>query len=215
MDVFGRPRASSTTNKSASADVPRYIAEIKETLEAVLHKADLSIWLMIDRLDEIFLRRSRLEARALRGLLRCTRQFSTPTIRVKVFLRDDMLEEILSSGKGFTALTHITARQADTLRWPEDQILTMLVKRLFANPVLSTRLAIDHERLNASHEYRSESFYKVFPVPVTFSILYQERFRSSRMSFCKLQMARVVGSLVPELFNTGWTNFRNVSGKRI
>ncbi len=53
---------------------------------------------MIDRLDEVFLRRSALEARALRGLLHCTKLFTTPEVRVKVFLRDDMLEQILLFG---------------------------------------------------------------------------------------------------------------------
>ena len=58
------------------------------------------------------------------------------TIRIKIFLRDDMLEQAVSVPEGFTALTHLTARQADTLRWSEENILTMLVKRLFANEAL-------------------------------------------------------------------------------
>jgi hypothetical protein len=49
--------------------LPKYVNEIKEALEAVLHRSQLSLWLMIDRLDEIFPRRSELEKKALRGLL--------------------------------------------------------------------------------------------------------------------------------------------------
>jgi len=147
-------------------DVPQYVSDIKDTLETILKKVDLSIWLMIDKLDEIFLRRSSLEVRALRGLLRATRLFTTPIIRVKIFLRDDMLEQIVTQGNGFTALTHITARQADTLRWSEEQILTMLVKRLFANEDLCKYLSVSKDRLNASQDYRNECFYKVFPLRV-------------------------------------------------
>lgn len=168
MDLFGGP-ASSTGSRGdliSEADLPRYVAELKDTLEAVLRKANLSIWLMIDRLDEIFLRRSRLEARALRGLLRCTRLFSTPSIRIKIFLRDDMLEQILSSGGGFTALTHLTARQSDTLRWPDDQILTMLVKRVFADDGLREYFDVNKQRIDVSSDYREQCFYLIFPQTV-------------------------------------------------
>jgi hypothetical protein len=149
-----------------SADVPRYVSEVKDALEAVLEKSGLSIWLMVDRLDEIFPRRSQLETRALRGLLRTLRLFTTEAIRIKIFLRDDILEQVVSTNDGFTALTHVTARQADTLRWSEDQILTMLVKRVFAKPQIAEALNVDRERINASYDYRHECFYKVFPSTV-------------------------------------------------
>ena len=58
------------------------------------------------------------------------RLFMNPSIRVKVFLRDDMLEQMVGSGKGFTALTHITARQADTSAMVEELVLAMLIKRI-------------------------------------------------------------------------------------
>src|SRR6266404_1302309 len=69
-------------------------------------------------------------------------------------------------GQGFTALSHITARRADTLQWSEDQILTMLVKRLFADEAMAEYFKIDKDRLDASQEYREECFYKVFPPTV-------------------------------------------------
>ena len=167
LDLFGRPSTSETAKSPTDRpDIPRFVADIKETLENVLHKSELAIWLMIDRLDEVFPRRSDLETRALRGLLVAMKLFSSPTIRIKVFLRDDMLEQVVMNKDGFTALTHLTARQADTLRWSEEQILTMLVKRLFVGDGLSAFLSIDKGRLDASQEYRSECFYKVFPATV-------------------------------------------------
>ncbi len=118
---------------------------------------------MVDRLDEIFPRRSDVEKMALRGLLRAMRYFASANIRVKVFLRDDMLEQVVGTSDGFTALTHVTARQADTLRWTEDQILTMVVKRLVANDALVAYLELNREQIDASASYRTQCFDRVFP----------------------------------------------------
>lgn len=163
MDLFGDTltRSSGTDNENA---IPRYINQVKDDLVAILDKTNLFLWLMVDRLDEIFPRRSDTETWALRGLLRTLKIFVSPRIRVKVFLR--ILEQITSTGEGFTALTHVTARQADSLRWSEDQILTLIVNRLYASHRLRDLLAIDAEKLRASREYRQEAFYKVFPASV-------------------------------------------------
>lgn len=166
VDLFGQQMTQATKqdNDESNEALPRYVKDIKETLEAVLEKSKLSLWLMIDRLDEIFPRRSQLERTALRGLLRAMRFFESDAIRVKVFLRDDMLDQVVRGSEGFTALTHITARQADTLRWTEDQILSMVVKRLFvANQKPANYLKVDRKRLEASSEYREQTFYRVFP----------------------------------------------------
>jgi hypothetical protein len=163
IDIFGNPLKPEPQKPEKAIDVPQYVTEIKETLEAVLKKTNLCIWLMVDRLDEVFPRRSSLETRALRGLLRSTRLFTTDAIRIKVFLRDDMLEQVVSTGDGFTALTHLTARQADTLRWSEDQILTMIVKRIFANREMQGYFKVDASRLDSNLEYRNNCFSRFFP----------------------------------------------------
>ena len=157
------PPGTDAATDGADASLPRYITDVRHALEAVLRRANLSIWLMIDRLDEVFPRRSELERTALRGLLRAMRILSSEPIRVKVFLRDDMLEHVVQGENGFVALTHVTARQADTLRWTEDQILTMVVKRMFANSRLREYLSVDSERLEASVDYRREAFAAIFP----------------------------------------------------
>lgn len=153
------------SSHSESGDV-KYLNRIKDSLDAVLDKSNLSLWLMVDRLDEVFPRRSDLERTALRGLLRAMRYFSSPHISVKVFLRDDMLDHVVHTDDGFTALTHVTARQADTLRWTPEQILTMLVKRIFANPNLALYLQVDGSQIDSSAACRTECFDKVFPPTV-------------------------------------------------
>jgi hypothetical protein len=171
LDLFGSKRETVPEKTDAVGDhsLPQYVNDVKESLEAVLKVSRLSLWLMVDRLDEIFPRRSDVERTALRGVLRAMRYFSSSNIRVKVFLRDDMLEQVVRTGDGFTALTHMTARQADTLRWNEDQILAMVVKRFFANAELVNHLDVNRDQLDASSAYRKKCFDKIFP-PTVFKL---------------------------------------------
>lgn len=168
LDLFGnvREEAKEPAKETSDPQLPQYVSEIKRDLESVLEKAGLSLWLMVDRLDEIFPRRSEVERRALRGILRAMRYFSSNSIRVKVFLRDDMFEEIIRNSDGFTALTHVTARQADTLRWTDDQILALVVKRFFANPDFATLLQVNPKTLEKNAAYRKYAFAKIFPPTV-------------------------------------------------
>lgn len=168
LDLFGSAPSDGrkASPKGTEQALPNYLNEIRQALEAILNRSRLSIWLMIDRLDEIFPRRSDLERSALRGLLHAMRYFTSSTVRVKVFLRDDMLDQVVRGKEGFTALTHVTARQSDTLRWTEEQILAMVVKRIFANSKMADYLGVNKGQFDASANYRSECFYKVFPPTV-------------------------------------------------
>jgi hypothetical protein len=169
LDLFGSTGSRApkeNPSEKGEHPLPTYVNEIKETLETVLKRTGLSLWLMVDRLDEIFPRRSELERKALRGLLRAMRYFSSENIRVKVFLRDDMLDHVVRTDKGFTALTHVTVRQADTLKWTQDQLLAMIVKRFFANDRFVANLKVNRERIDASAAYREQCFAKVFPPTV-------------------------------------------------
>lgn len=151
---------------SGAGRLPQYVAKLQEALDGILTKADLYLWLMVDRLDEVFPRRSKTETKALRGLLRTLQIFSSNRIRIKIFLRDDILGQIAGGSQGFTGLTHVTARQADRLQWSEDQILTLIVRRLAASGPLRDYLKIDRDRLAASPAYQKSVFYRVFPETV-------------------------------------------------
>jgi len=168
LDLFGTKIENRPEKVEGPSDhsIPQYVNEIKVSLEAVLTASQLSLWLMVDRLDEIFPRRSPVERTALRGILRAMRYFSAANIRVKVFLRDDMLEQVVRTEEGFTALTHLTVRAADTLRWTQEQILAMIVKRFFANEGLASYLQINRDQLEASPSYRTKCFDKLFPLTV-------------------------------------------------
>jgi len=168
LDLFGEKVPPSAKSQEPEGDniLPKYVNAIQESLDAILSRCNLSLWLMIDRLDEIFPRRSEVETKALRGLLRAMRYFSSGHVRVKIFLRDDMLDQIVRTPNGFTALTHVTVRQADTLKWTQEQILTMIVKRFFANDGITSYLKVNREQLDASASYRRECFSKLFPSTV-------------------------------------------------
>jgi hypothetical protein len=152
---------SKIVSKDVDSRITAYIDAIATSLEQVLVKADLYLWLMVDRLDELFARRSETETRALRGLLQTLRLFRSNRIRVKIFLRDDILDQI-AGHQGFTALTHVTARRSDILRWSEDQILTMIVRRMFANDAMCRHFNVDKQLLGSSIEYQRQQFYKIF-----------------------------------------------------
>lgn len=158
------PPSPTPDREEADVDAPRmpgYIEELAAALEAILDHAGLSLWLMVDRLDEIFARRSDTERRALRALLRTIQLFRSDRIRVKVFLRDDIFEHIVS-GEGFTALTHVTARMSDTLRWSEDQILAMVVRRIFSVDEIAQAFSVDAELLRTSAAYQRQMYYRIF-----------------------------------------------------
>jgi hypothetical protein len=152
---------SEVDNSTGEAKLPLQINEVSAALERVLEASDLALWLMVDRLDELFARRSPTERRALRGLLTTMRLFSTDHVRIKVFLRDDILEQIVE-GEGFTALSHVAARRSDTLRWSEDQILAMVVRRIYATEEFRTHFDVDFAKLGSGVDYQSRAFYKIF-----------------------------------------------------
>ena len=168
LDLFGSKTEDypKKAEEMSEHPLPHYVNAVKQTLDAVLEASELSLWLMVDRLDEIFPRRSDVERTALRGILRAMRYFTSANTKVKVFLRDDMLEQVVRTDSGFTALTHLTVRQADTLRWTQDQILAMVVKRFFTNNALAQYLQINREQLDASLAYRTKCFDKLFPPTV-------------------------------------------------
>lgn len=158
---FGDTAEASSSQAKSEPKLPLLINTLVETLNAVLKASDLSIWLMIDRLDELFARRSGTERKALRALLTTIRLFSSDRIRVKVFLRDDILEQIVA-GDGYTALSHVAARRSDTLRWTEDQLLSMIIRRVFANTEFQDAYHPNESLLNTSIEYQRQLFYRIF-----------------------------------------------------
>lgn len=144
--------------------VPIFVAALQESLLTVLRAADIRLWIMLDRLDEAFPRRSAIERTALRALLRATQAFNDDHVRLKIFLRDDIFDSITDTEGGFVALTHIMARCSHVLRWNREQILQLITNRIYLENSPATRFfKVDRERLSRDETYRLECFYHIFP----------------------------------------------------
>jgi hypothetical protein len=143
---------------------PIYISEFKDLIVGILKKNNFRIWLMLDRLDEVFPHRSSIEKNGLRGILKTAYNFSDPSLRVKVFLRDDIIEYLASDG--FTALTHVTDRCSSTMTWSKDSILHLIVKRIFANQNFVYYYNVDPTLADKDKNYREKIFYTIFPLRI-------------------------------------------------
>jgi hypothetical protein len=133
-----------------------------DALARLTEKSGYKIWILLDHLDVVFRRRSQEEARALRALLKVLYSFTANHIRLKVFLRDDILEAISAdSDEPLAALSHITARAAPNLKWTSDSLCIMIMKRMAANSWLAERHGIDAERV-ADVDYARAKFQELF-----------------------------------------------------
>jgi hypothetical protein len=97
-------------------------------LQEVLEQEDLTIWVVLDRLDEAFQGFPGTEVPALRALLRTyldLQEFSR--VRVKLFLRRDLFRRVTAGT--FVNLTHVNARRID-IEWDDDDLYDLLYRRL-------------------------------------------------------------------------------------
>ena len=86
------------------------------SLEELMRKSGLQVWVLLDHLDIIFKQRSAEERLALRGLFACARAMANLQIRPKIFLRDDVLENITGVGnEPFVGLSHLVGKIAPRL----------------------------------------------------------------------------------------------------
>ena len=120
--------------------------------------------MILDHLDVVFKRRSPEETRALRALLRVLHAFTSDHLRLKIFLRDDIVEAISSdSAEPLAALSHITARAGPNLKWTADALCVMIMKRLATNYWIPPTYTIDVKRLD-DVDYARECFQKIFNI---------------------------------------------------
>lgn len=159
--------AKDNSDTTSTSEAPVFLNEIHDAIVRLLINAEVKLWVLLDRLDEVFPRRTPLERTALRALLRATRNFPPERIRIKIFLRDDILENVVLGGEGFTALTHVEARCAPTLKWGAKEINLMIVKRFSANHRVRRLCAIAKSRIDDNEmEHADEVFYRIFPTQV-------------------------------------------------
>lgn len=140
---------------------PIYLADFRDLVISILEKKGLKIWIMLDRLDEVFPHRSDVEKNGLRGILKAAYNFSHPALRIKIFLRDDIIDYLATGG--FTALTHVVDRSSSTMTWSKDNILYLIVRRLSSINHFVQFYNIDIGKVENDKNYREDVFYFFFP----------------------------------------------------
>ncbi len=129
-----------------------------DALAALAKASGYKIWVILDHLDVVFKRRSPEETRALRALLKVLYAFTANHVRLKIFLRDDILEAISSDAEEpLAAVSHITARSAPNLKWTSDSLCVMIMKRLTSDGWLRRHYGLDPSRVD-DVDYARENF---------------------------------------------------------
>jgi len=133
-----------------------------DELFTLARSSGYKIWMILDHLDVVFRRRSPEETRALRALLKVLYAFTSDYVRLKIFLRDDILDAISSdSNEPLAAVSHITARCGPNLKWTSDSLCVLIMKRLAADKWLSNTYGLDNNRLD-DVDYARTSFQRIF-----------------------------------------------------
>jgi hypothetical protein len=97
-------------------------------LNDVLKDIDLTLWLVLDRLDEAFAGMPAAEIPALRALLRTYLDLSPyEHVELKLFVRRDLFRRIIAGG--FVNLTHVNAKKVE-IEWDEDSLAHLLFRRV-------------------------------------------------------------------------------------
>jgi hypothetical protein len=129
------PEEDRDTAGTKPSDFPM-VDRVIETAISILRQCTYTAWVMMDQLDTVFKRRTPTERTALRSLLYCSFYMGNDHLKIKVFLRDDILDYLSETAEGFAGLDHIVDRKSDTLSWDGPQIERLVAKRLLHNQLL-------------------------------------------------------------------------------
>jgi hypothetical protein len=128
-------------------------------LNTALQEAGLSVWLVLDRLDEAFAGYPATEIPALRALFR-TFLDMTPfdRVKLKMFVRKDLFRKVTQGDESFVNLSHINDRKVEII-WDDDDLLNLLIQRVRTNAQF-----MDTAQLTGKTNI--EIFYELFPKKV-------------------------------------------------
>jgi hypothetical protein len=126
-------------------------------LNACLTELGLTVWVVLDRLDEAFQGYPAVERPALRALLRTYLDLlDFDRVRLKLFVRKDLFRKVVQGG--FVNLTHVNAKRLDIV-WDEEDLLALLCRRVRRNTDFI-------DTLGATGRSDQELFSIVFPAQV-------------------------------------------------
>lgn len=97
-------------------------------LNKCLSDLGVSVWVVLDRLDEAFQGFPAVERPALRALLRTYLDLlAYENLKLKLFVRKDLFRKVVHGG--FVNLTHVNARRLDIV-WDEEDLKALLCNRI-------------------------------------------------------------------------------------
>lgn len=141
----------------------RSIDELLAHLNKHLKKIDKTFWILCDRLDVAFDDSFDLEKNALRALFKVYRDVEEHhSIRLKIFLRDDIWRRI--TNEGFREASHIT--RTTTIAWTDRNLMNMVVSRALQNKSIQDMYKADPKIVLSDYDKQVELFYKMFPEQV-------------------------------------------------
>ena len=112
--------------------------------EDALEYNNFKIWVLLDRLDVAFTENHTLEANALRALIRVYTDFRQYNkISLKIFLREDIWKRIMEGG--YREASHLV--RYEVLKWNNQSLLNLLMRRILDNQILLAEFKIDRERV--------------------------------------------------------------------
>jgi uncharacterized membrane protein len=166
--VTGVPRLSGRITLSEPSVAQRNLGFIStddlfEKLNSALERANITVWLVLDRLDVAFAVSQSLERNALRALFRSYLDIlAFSRVGIKIFLRDDIWRKILS--EGFREASHIT--RTLTISWDAQSLLNLIVRRALHNDAVCSFYAVEPAAILANAEHQNAFFYRMFPPQV-------------------------------------------------
>jgi hypothetical protein len=106
-----------------------HVSDLISDIDATLEKTGSSVWILFDKIDEIFPSDPAARKQALEGLFLCCLAMRSPKSRIhfKILLRTD-LWNILN----FTNKSHFVGKDI-LLSWSQTQLMSLMVKRASVN----------------------------------------------------------------------------------
>lgn len=139
------------------------VDELIENLNTFLEAEHIKCWILFDRLDVAFDEDQDLEKHALRALFKVYRDVDDlESIRLKIFLRDDIWRRITE--EGFRESSHIT--RTTTISWSPQSLLNLIILRAIQNPKIIEKYNVDVKAIQEDHSLQRDLYYKIFPEQV-------------------------------------------------
>lgn len=131
-----------------------------EKVNAVLKDNQVSIWILLDRLDAAFTAYADVELKALQALIRVYLYLkSYEAISLLLFLRTDIWEDI--GRGGFTELSRINSDKV--IKWDRSALMDLIVKRLLANGDVVRSYGTTADEVLKTYAARENFLEKIFP----------------------------------------------------